>query len=88
MQNKSVTTRGNCLPFCYSDGVGVIFTLLSVCVFQLLGHMLIVARKCAKDAGLSKGYRIIINDGPDGGQSVYHIHVHILGGRTMGWPPG
>ncbi|KAL3971848.1 neurobeachin-like protein 1/2 [Sarotherodon galilaeus] len=54
----------------------------------LLGHMLIVAKKCAQDAGLSKGYRIIINDGPDGGQSVYHIHIHILGGRSMGWPPG
>ncbi|XP_030604077.1 adenosine 5'-monophosphoramidase HINT1 [Archocentrus centrarchus] len=54
----------------------------------LLGHMLIVARKCAKDAGLSKGYRIVINDGPDGGQSVYHVHIHILGGRSMAWPPG
>ncbi|MEQ2235234.1 Histidine triad nucleotide-binding protein 1 [Ilyodon furcidens] len=54
----------------------------------LLGHMLIVAKKLAEEAGLSKGYRIIINDGPDGGQSVYHIHVHVLGGRTMGWPPG
>ncbi|KAK2824499.1 hypothetical protein Q5P01_021674 [Channa striata] len=54
----------------------------------LLGHLLIVAKKCAQDAGLSKGYRIVINDGPDGGQSVYHIHVHILGGRTLGWPPG
>ncbi|XP_005930613.1 histidine triad nucleotide-binding protein 1 [Haplochromis burtoni] len=54
----------------------------------LLGHLLIVAKKCAQDAGLSKGYRIIINDGPDGGQSVYHIHIHVLGGRSMGWPPG
>ncbi|KAK2921686.1 histidine triad nucleotide-binding protein 1 [Channa argus] len=54
----------------------------------LLGHLLLVAKKCAQDAGLSKGYRIVINDGPDGGQSVYHIHVHILGGRMMGWPPG
>uniref|UniRef100_A0A3P9KSR7 Histidine triad nucleotide binding protein 1 n=2 Tax=Oryzias TaxID=8089 RepID=A0A3P9KSR7_ORYLA len=54
----------------------------------LLGHMLIVAKKCAKDAGLTKGYRIVINDGPDGGQSVYHIHIHVLGGRMMGWPPG
>ncbi|XP_033468731.2 adenosine 5'-monophosphoramidase HINT1 [Epinephelus lanceolatus] len=54
----------------------------------LLGHMMIVARKCAKDAGLTKGYRIVINDGPDGGQSVYHIHLHILGGRMMKWPPG
>ncbi|XP_058507912.1 histidine triad nucleotide-binding protein 1 [Solea solea] len=55
---------------------------------ELLGHLLIVAKKCAKDAGLSKGYRVVINDGPDGGQSVYHIHVHVLGGRVMGWPPG
>ncbi|XP_049927135.1 histidine triad nucleotide-binding protein 1 [Epinephelus moara] len=54
----------------------------------LLGHMMIVARKCAKDAGLTKGYRIVINDGPDGGQSVYHIHLHVLGGRMMKWPPG
>ncbi|KAM4590938.1 adenosine 5'-monophosphoramidase HINT1 [Odontesthes bonariensis] len=54
----------------------------------LLGHMMLVAKKCAHEAGLSKGYRIVINDGPDGGQSVYHIHIHVLGGRTMGWPPG
>ncbi|XP_032409647.1 adenosine 5'-monophosphoramidase HINT1 [Xiphophorus hellerii] len=54
----------------------------------LLGHLLIVSKKVAQNAGLSKGYRIIINDGPDGGQSVYHIHVHVLGGRCMGWPPG
>ncbi|XP_042358567.1 histidine triad nucleotide-binding protein 1 [Plectropomus leopardus] len=54
----------------------------------LLGHMMLVAKKCAKDAGLAKGYRIVINDGPDGGQSVYHIHIHILGGRVMRWPPG
>lgn len=54
----------------------------------LLGHLMIVAKKCAEQAGLSKGYRIVINDGPDGGQSVYHVHVHVLGGRQMGWPPG
>ncbi|XP_005804221.1 histidine triad nucleotide-binding protein 1 [Xiphophorus maculatus] len=54
----------------------------------LLGHLLIVSKKVAQNAGLSKGYRIVINDGPDGGQSVYHIHVHVLGGRCMGWPPG
>ncbi|XP_023250153.1 histidine triad nucleotide-binding protein 1 [Seriola lalandi dorsalis] len=54
----------------------------------LLGHLMIVAKKCAKDAGLSKGYRIVVNDGPDGGQSVYHIHLHVLGGRRMEWPPG
>ncbi|KAM6997095.1 adenosine 5'-monophosphoramidase HINT1 [Tautogolabrus adspersus] len=54
----------------------------------LLGHLMIVAKKCAQDAGLTKGYRIVINDGPDGGQSVYHLHIHVLGGRSMGWPPG
>ncbi|XP_070833203.1 adenosine 5'-monophosphoramidase HINT1 [Chaetodon trifascialis] len=54
----------------------------------LLGHLMIVAKKCAQEAGLTKGYRIVVNDGPDGGQSVYHIHIHVLGGRTMNWPPG
>ncbi|XP_068587922.1 adenosine 5'-monophosphoramidase HINT1 [Cebidichthys violaceus] len=55
---------------------------------ELLGHLMLVAKKCAEDAGLTKGYRIVINDGPDGGQSVYHIHIHVLGGRVMKWPPG
>ncbi|XP_028323899.1 adenosine 5'-monophosphoramidase HINT1 [Gouania willdenowi] len=54
----------------------------------LLGHLLIVAKKCAEKSGLSNGYRIVINDGKDGGQSVYHLHIHVLGGRQMGWPPG
>ncbi|KAF7662497.1 hypothetical protein LDENG_00234840 [Lucifuga dentata] len=54
----------------------------------LLGHLMIVAKKVAEQAGLTKGYRIVVNDGPDGGQSVYHVHIHILGGRQMGWPPG
>ncbi|XP_020505912.1 histidine triad nucleotide-binding protein 1 [Labrus bergylta] len=58
------------------------------CDAALLGHLMIVAKKCAQDAGLAKGYRIVINDGPDGGQSVYHIHIHVLGGRSMEWPPG
>ncbi|CAG5116693.1 unnamed protein product [Candidula unifasciata] len=55
---------------------------------QLLGHLLIVARKVAKAKGLQNGYRVTINDGPDGGQAVYHIHVHVMGGRQMDWPPG
>ncbi|XP_052084577.1 adenosine 5'-monophosphoramidase HINT1-like isoform X1 [Mytilus californianus] len=55
---------------------------------QLLGHLLIVARKVAKDVGLADGFRITINDGVKGGQSVYHLHVHVMGGRQMGWPPG
>ncbi|XP_077977036.1 putative HIT-like protein Synpcc7942_1390 isoform X2 [Glandiceps talaboti] len=55
---------------------------------QLLGHMLNVARKTAVKEGLDNGYRVVINDGPDGAQSVYHLHIHVLGGRQMGWPPG
>ncbi|KAM8858698.1 adenosine 5'-monophosphoramidase HINT1 [Spinachia spinachia] len=58
------------------------------CDAELLGHMMLVAKKCAQDAGLLSGYRIVVNDGPDGGQSVYHIHIHVLGGRVMKWPPG
>lgn len=59
-----------------------------LCVYQLLGHLMVTARKVAKDAGLTQGYRIVVNDGPDGGQSVYHLHIHVLGGRGLGWPPG
>ncbi|XP_065206583.1 adenosine 5'-monophosphoramidase HINT1-like isoform X2 [Planococcus citri] len=55
---------------------------------QLLGHLLVVANKVAKDLGLEKGYRIVINNGEHGAQSVYHLHVHILGGRQLKWPPG
>ncbi|XP_001623801.2 adenosine 5'-monophosphoramidase HINT1 [Nematostella vectensis] len=56
---------------------------------QLLGRLLIVARKVAAMQNLANdGYRIIINDGKNGGQEVFHLHVHILGGRKMKWPPG
>jgi len=55
----------------------------------LLGHLILVAQKVAKKAGLhDKGFRLVINNGPDGGESVPHLHVHILGGRRMQWPPG
>jgi histidine triad (HIT) family protein len=54
----------------------------------LLGHMLLVLRKLAEHLGLSGGYRIIANCGSDGGQSVDHLHFHLLGGRRMLWPPG
>uniref|UniRef100_A0A8C1IP88 Histidine triad nucleotide binding protein 1 n=1 Tax=Cyprinus carpio TaxID=7962 RepID=A0A8C1IP88_CYPCA len=57
-------------------------------VFPLLGHLMIVAKKCAEQVGLPRGYRLVLNEGPDGGQSVYHIHIHVLGGRQLGWPPG
>ena len=49
---------------------------------------MIVARKCAKEQGLENGYRVVVNDGKDGAQSVYHLHLHVLGGRQMSWPPG
>jgi histidine triad (HIT) family protein len=56
---------------------------------EMLGRMLIVANKIAEGEGLSEnGYRYVINNGVDGGQSVYHLHMHILGGRQMAWPPG
>ncbi|XP_006000265.1 adenosine 5'-monophosphoramidase HINT1 [Latimeria chalumnae] len=54
----------------------------------LLGHLMIVGKKCAADLGLTKGYRLVLNEGTDGGQSVYHVHLHILGGRQLSWPPG
>ena len=54
----------------------------------LLGRMFDVIRKLAKELGLEKGYRVVTNCGNDGGQSVYHLHFHLLGGRQMGWPPG
>jgi histidine triad (HIT) family protein len=54
----------------------------------LLGHLLLVARKLADQLGLTNGYRTVINSGPDGGQTVDHLHIHLLGGRTLTWPPG
>jgi histidine triad (HIT) family protein len=55
----------------------------------LLGHLLLKAAEVAAKVGLKEGgYRLVINNGPDGGESVPHLHVHILGGRAMGWPPG
>ncbi|MEB3174159.1 MAG: histidine triad nucleotide-binding protein [Cyanobacteriota bacterium] len=54
----------------------------------LLGHLLLTAQQVARDLGLERGYRLVINDGADGGQTVYHLHLHLLGGRSLGWPPG
>ena len=55
---------------------------------QLLGRLLVVARKVAKEQGLADGYRVVINNGAEGCQSVYHLHVHVMGGRQLKWPPG
>jgi histidine triad (HIT) family protein len=55
----------------------------------LLGHLLVVAQTVAKAEGLHEtGFRLVINNGRDGGESVPHLHVHLLGGRGMEWPPG
>jgi Diadenosine tetraphosphate (Ap4A) hydrolase and other HIT family hydrolases len=55
---------------------------------ELLGRLFSVMRRLADDAGLGSGYRIVTNVGPDAGQSVEHLHFHLLGGRHMSWPPG
>ena len=54
----------------------------------LLGHLLGAAAEIARAKGLAKGYRVVINTGADGGQTVDHLHVHLLGGRARTWPPG
>lgn len=56
---------------------------------QVLGHLLLKAAEVAKQLGLVQGgYRLVINNGPDAGESVPHLHLHILGGRRLAWPPG
>jgi histidine triad (HIT) family protein len=54
----------------------------------LLGHLIWVAHRVAKEEKLERGYRLVVNTGQDGGQSVDHLHVHLLGGRALVWPPG
>ena len=55
---------------------------------ELVGHLFLVASKLARQLGLDGGYRTVINCGPDAGQTVDHLHLHLLGGRRMTWPPG
>lgn len=55
---------------------------------RLLGHLMVVATELARRLGLSDGYRLVVNCGRHGGQSVDHLHVHLLGGRPLSWPPG
>ena len=55
----------------------------------LLGKLMTFARDVAQDAGIAtRGYRVVVNTNPDGGQTVFHLHLHVLGGRPMEWPPG
>ena len=53
-----------------------------------LGHCLVVANKVAKQENLGEGYRVVVNVGPNGCQSVYHLHLHVIGGVQLTWPPG
>lgn len=56
---------------------------------HLVGRMILAAKQVAADAGIAeRGYRTVLNCNPEAGQSVYHIHLHVLGGRAMHWPPG
>jgi histidine triad (HIT) family protein len=55
---------------------------------ELIGHLFVVARQLAEEAGLAGGYRLVLNVGDDAGQTVPHLHVHLIGGRRMAWPPG
>lgn len=54
----------------------------------LMGHLLLTAKQIAQQEGLENGYRVVINNGAEAGQTVFHLHLHILGGRQMQWPPG
>lgn len=82
-----VVLRYRFLRESFSAIVSVV-SLRSAFPLQLLGQLLQTARKCAVQVGLTNGYRLVINDGKDGAQSVHHLHVHVLGGRQMNWPPG
>jgi histidine triad (HIT) family protein len=55
---------------------------------ELLGHLLLTVKRVATQEGLVSGYRVVINTGEDGGQTVFHLHLHLLGKRVMTWPPG
>ena len=55
---------------------------------ELVGYCHVVAARIAKERGIENGYRTVLNVGPGAGQSVFHLHVHLLGGRHLSWPPG
>ena len=55
---------------------------------DLLGQLLLMARRVAEEQKLGSNYRVVINNGPQAGQSVFHLHLHLLGGRAFRWPPG
>ncbi len=55
---------------------------------EIIGYMNLVAAQIARERGIEDGYRTVFNVGPGSGQSVFHIHLHLIGGRRMSWPPG
>jgi len=55
---------------------------------QLLGHLIVIAGKLARDLGLLDGFRLVVNNGPRAGETIPHLHVHLLAGRVLAWPPG
>lgn len=55
---------------------------------MLVGHIVLVAARLARELNLREGYRLVVNCGTDGGQTVFHLHFHLLGGRALQWPPG
>lgn len=55
---------------------------------ELMGHLICKASQIAKEQGLDKGYRLVVNIKDHGGQTVFHLHFHIIGGRQLSWPPG
>jgi histidine triad (HIT) family protein len=54
----------------------------------LLGHLMLVAAKVAKEAGYGDAFRLVVNNGEGAGQTVFHLHIHVMGGRSFTWPPG
>ncbi|NNC23615.1 histidine triad nucleotide-binding protein [Salinisphaera sp. USBA-960] len=55
---------------------------------DLLGYLMLTARRVAADAGYADAFRLVVNNGEHAGQSVFHLHLHVLAGRAFGWPPG
>jgi histidine triad (HIT) family protein len=64
-------------------------SLAGVTDAAIIGDVMLLAAQVARDAGMAeRGYRVVLNTGADGGQTVHHLHAHVLGQRPMGWPPG
>ena len=55
---------------------------------EVLGHLMLLAGKIAEDLGLDETFRLVVNNGAKAGQSVFHLHLHLLSGRNLSWPPG